>query len=84
MLVDAALPVVLVLALVASVAVQTAEAPAVAAVVQTAVVALAVVVLAGSSVVALAENPAAVLARSAVVLDRLLPKRPCHCLEYYL
>ena len=78
---DAALPVVPMSALVASAEARTAVAACGA---NCCCARIAVVVLAGSSVVALAENPAAVLVRSAVVLDRLLPKRPCHCLEYYL
>ena len=75
-LVDAALPVVLVSALVASAAAQTAEALVVAVVARIAAALAVVVVLVGSSAVALAQP--------AVVLGRLLPRKPCHCLECYL
>ena len=73
---DAALPVALVSALVASAEVQTAEALVVAAEARIVAVVFVVAVLAGSS--------AEALGRLAVVLDRPLPKRLYHCPEYYL
>ena len=72
---DAALPVVLVLALVASAEVQTVVALVVAAEARIVVVVLVVVALAGSSAV--------VLAQPVVALDHPLPKRLYHCPEYY-
>ena len=75
-LVDAALPVALMSALVASVAVQTAVALVVAA--------EARIVAALPVVVALAGNFAAVLVQPVVALDRPLPKKLYHYPEYYL
>ena len=75
-LVDAALPVVPMSALVASVAVQTVVALVVAAEARIVAVLPVVVALAGSSAV--------VLARPVVALDHPLPRTLYHCPEYYL